>query len=192
MTGLGAFPYAAIALAAAVEGEVVFVGAAALVAAGVLHPLGVLLSGATGAALGDQVFFFVVQANASRWLDARLRGQPHAWTLLAWVRRYQTLTAAAVRFAPGLRITLTALCAAAGMPAWRFCAVNALTAVLWATVVMAAVAYGGPELLTRTGLTPRLAVVGSAALVLLWVALSPRLALRLMGGGAGPAADEAP
>ena len=65
----GAFAYLGIILAAAIEGEIVFVAAAALVSQGRLDPLGVTLAGAAGAALGDQFYFYVLRGRLNRWLD---------------------------------------------------------------------------------------------------------------------------
>lgn len=174
MTPLTVAPYLAVMAAAAVEGEVVFVGASALVASGHLQPLGVALAGAVGAALGDQFFFFALRAGATRWLPRVGATQPGG--LLAWVRRYQSLAALSVRFLPGLRITMTALCVGAGMRPWRFCALNAVSAVAWAAAVMSAVAYGGPYLFSRLGLGPFVAPVASAlALLAVTAALAPGL-----------------
>ena len=179
MTVLTITPYIGVIVAAAVEGEVVFVAASALVASGYLHPIGVLLSGALGAALGDQVVFFAIRAGASRWLARAATDRPRD-SLQIWVRRHQSIAAFAVRFVPGFRITLTALCATAGVSASRFCAANTASAFLWALVVMAAVAYGGPRVLSAAGLGPRVSatLIAVSALFIL-ATLAPLLRRRL-------------
>ena len=53
----GGLPYAAVLVAAIIEGEIAYIGAAALVAQGQLNPFGVLVAGALGAATGDQAYF---------------------------------------------------------------------------------------------------------------------------------------
>ena len=182
MTPLAIAPYLGVLVAAAVEGEVVFVGASALVASGYLHPVGVVIAGALGGAIGDQVVYFAIRAGASRWLARAAEDRPRAG-LLAWVRRHQSLAAFAVRFAPGLRITLTAVCATAAVGPWRFCAVNAVSAVMWAVAVMGAVAYGGPRVLSAAGLGPRLSamLVAVSALAVL-ATLAPWLRRALEQG----------
>jgi len=50
----GGLPYLAIFVAAALEGEIVFVTAAILAASGRLNFPGVLVAGALGGSLGDQ------------------------------------------------------------------------------------------------------------------------------------------
>ncbi len=50
----GLIAYVVVFFAAMLEGEIVFVSAAALVSRGQLDPAGVALAGALGAAVGDQ------------------------------------------------------------------------------------------------------------------------------------------
>ena len=59
--GGGPLAYIAIFVAAAVEGEIVFVVASAAVAAGRLDAAGVLVAGALGASAGDQFFFHALR-----------------------------------------------------------------------------------------------------------------------------------
>ncbi|MEQ1912444.1 MAG: hypothetical protein ABMA15_26720, partial [Vicinamibacterales bacterium] len=61
-------PYFGILLAAIIEGEIAYVGAAALVAQGHLNALGVVVAGAFGAAIGDQAFFYVFRGRLPRWV----------------------------------------------------------------------------------------------------------------------------
>jgi membrane protein DedA with SNARE-associated domain len=186
--GVDAAPYLAVLAAAAVEGEVVFVGASALVASGHLQPIAVAASGAVGAALGDQFFFFALRAGTTRWLTPR--GSPSGG-LLAWVRRHQSLAALSVRFVPGLRITVTALCVAAGIEPWHFCVLNGAASLVWAAAVMGAVAYGGPYLLSRLGVGPLVAPVATAmALLAIAAALAPGLR-RAVNRSAGASAASA-
>src|SRR3954471_20399213 len=64
----GPLAYAVIYVAAIIEGEIVFIGAAVLVAAGRLNPVGVMIAGALGAATGDQVFFYALRGRIAGWL----------------------------------------------------------------------------------------------------------------------------
>lgn len=177
MTGLPALSYPAIAIAAAIEGEIVFVAAAALVGAGQLSAVAVAVAGAIGATLGDQFHYFAARGRVSDWVRAGLPAGGRE-ALLGWVRRHHTLAVAAIRFAPGFRIALTVLCAAAGVSPLRFCAVNAISAVLWAAAVLQAVAYGGPRLLSAVGLSPVTATLASALAVLGLIAAVPVLLRR--------------
>ena len=68
MIPAGALAYVAIYLAAIVEGEVVFVAASVLVASGQLERWPVLISGALGAATGDQMYFYALRGRIAGWL----------------------------------------------------------------------------------------------------------------------------
>ena len=61
--------YFGIFIAAIIEGEITFVAAATLVSQGQLDPFGVIAAGATGAALGDQFYFYLLRGRLSGWLD---------------------------------------------------------------------------------------------------------------------------
>ena len=125
----GLLPYGGIALAALVEGEVTYIGAATLVAEGRLDPMAVLIAGAIGAAIGDQALFYL------------FRGRRHA-----------SLLGLLIRFAPGLRIALAAAWAAADVPAWTVSTLNLLSAFVWAAAVLGLVAWLGPTYLATFGL----------------------------------------
>jgi membrane protein DedA with SNARE-associated domain len=148
----GGFTYLAIAVAAVVEGEFVYIGASALVMEGQLHPLGVIAAGAIGAMVGDQAYFYLLRSR----LTKRLRNLPtlrrRAAPLLAYVRAHDSLAVLLIRFAPGFRIALAAACAFAGVSPAKFSALNAATAVLWAILVLVLVAWAGPASVSAFGL----------------------------------------
>jgi membrane protein DedA with SNARE-associated domain len=157
--------YAAIAIAAAVEGEVVFVAAAALVSQGRLDPLGVILAGAIGASLGDQFYFYVIRGGL-RWLRRSHATESRAARLAQRVRQHEALTIVAIRFSPGLRIALSAACAYAGVAPLKFSALNMLSSLVWATALLFVVAWFGPSFLARLGLSGWWVVLIPALLVI--------------------------
>jgi membrane protein DedA with SNARE-associated domain len=168
---IGPWTYVAILLAAALEGEIVFVAASALVAAGELHPLGVVAAGACGATLGDQVWFHVLRGRPTAWLLRVAERSPHAQALRAHVRRHQDVMILAIRFLPGLRIAVTAACALAGVSARRFAALNGVAALVWAVAVLTSVAWLGPgvgRLLGLRGWSGILAAAVTVAAGLRW------------------------
>jgi membrane protein DedA with SNARE-associated domain len=59
----------------------------------------------------------------------------------------------AIRFAPGLRIALAAACAYANVAPLRFSLLNSLAAIVWATGLLVIVAWAGPALLSKLGLS---------------------------------------
>jgi membrane-associated protein len=161
-------PYLGILVAAAVEGEVAYVAACALVASGLLSPLGVILAGATGAALGDQAYFYVARGRLNRWMARFPALERKAAALVAAARRRQTLVVLLIRFAPGFRVALTLACAYAEVPALTFSLLNAASALVWASVLLVLVAWVGPAGLEQFGLNGwKAALVTGAGIVLL-------------------------
>ena len=149
---LSALPYCGIALAAIVEGEFTYIGAAALVAEGRLNPLAVLIAGALGAAAGDQAFFYAFRGRLPLWVARYPSLQRMAAPLVGRVRRHASLMVLLIRFAPGLRIALAAACAAADVPAWTMTTLNLLSAFVWAAALLVLVGWLGPAYLAQFGL----------------------------------------
>jgi membrane protein DedA with SNARE-associated domain len=174
----GPVMYLGILAAAMIEGEVTYVAAAALVAEGRLNALGVILVGAAGAAMGDQLYFYLLRRRFARWLarfpviDRRTR------PLIDAVRRHQVATVFLIRFAPGLRIALAAACAYLEVDAVLFSTLNALAALLWAVVLLAIVAYLGPAYLSRVGLSGWKAAVASGLLIVIVLHMLGRIERR--------------
>jgi len=174
----GPVMYLGILAAAMIEGEVTYVAAAALVAQGRLSALGVVLVGAAGAAMGDQLYFYLLRRRFGRWLgrfpviDRRTR------PLIEAVRRHQKAMVFLIRFAPGLRIALAAACAYLEVDAVLFSTLNALAALLWAVVLLALVAYVGPAYLSRVGLSGWKAAIVSGLLVIIALYILGRLERR--------------
>ena len=169
MSLAGPLAYAAVYVAAMVEGEIVFVAAAVLVAAGKLNPLAVVIVGALGAATGDQLWFYALRGRVTGWLA---RVQPVAarqTAIVARVQRHQSLMILAIRFAPGLRIAITAACAYARVPPLRFSGLNLISAFAWAAVILTIVSRIGPGTLQHAGVTG------------IWGALVPGVMIILFG-----------
>jgi membrane protein DedA with SNARE-associated domain len=173
----GALAYVAVLLAAVLEGEIVFVAAAALVSRGRLNPVGVALAGAAGAAIGDQFYFYMLRGRLNRWLDRFPAIARRGSRLTRRVRQHETLTVLAIRFSPGLRIALSAACAYAGVPALKFSLLNGVTCLIWATSLLALVAWFGPTVLPRLGISGWWAAVVPATLIVVifrWLARHER------------------
>ena len=149
---LSALPYCGIALAAIVEGEFTYIGAATLVAEGRLNPVAVLVAGALGAAVGDQAYFYAFRGRLPQWVARYPSLQRLSAPLVERVRRHASLMVLLIRFAPGLRIALTAACAAADVPAWTMTTLNLLSAFVWAAGLLVLVGWLGPTYLAQFGL----------------------------------------
>jgi len=149
----GLLPYGGIFTAAIVEGEVTYIAAAALVAEGRLNPAAVLISGALGASIGDQAYFYLFRGRLARWVARYPSLEKTAAPLLRHVRRNDSLMVFLIRFAPGVRVALTAACAWVGVPAAKFSLLSLLSSFTWAIVLLLGVAWLGPAFLGRFGLT---------------------------------------
>jgi len=149
---LNVLPYCGVALAAIVEGELTYVAAAALVAEGRLHPLGVMVAGAFGAAIGDQAYFYLFRGRLPQWLARYPSLQRKTAPLVERVRRHAKLMVLLIRFAPGLRIALAAACAAADVPPRTMSVLNLLSAFVWAAALLILVGWLGPAYLAQFGL----------------------------------------
>jgi membrane protein DedA with SNARE-associated domain len=149
----GALVYVGIAVAAAVEGEVAYSLAAALVGQGHLNALGVVLAGTAGACLGDQFYFYLLRGRLRHWLDRYERIARRGRLLAGHVRRHAVPMVFMIRFAPGLRIAMAAACAYAGVGAFTFSVVNLAASAVWAVGVIALVAWFGPAYLSRLGIS---------------------------------------
>lgn len=145
-------PYCGVLTAAVVEGEIAYIAAAALVAQGLLNPVGVLVSGTLGAAIGDQAFFYAFRGRLPRWLARYPSLQQKSAPLIGRARRHEALIVLLIRFAPGLRIAITAACAAVEVSALKFSILNLLSAFVWAFALLVLVGWLGPTCLARYGL----------------------------------------
>ena len=146
------WPYCGVLTAAIVEGEIAYIAAAVLVAHGQLNPVGVLVSGTVGAAVGDQMYFYLFRGRLRRWMARYPALERRAAPLVGRVRRHSRTMVMLIRFAPGLRIALAAACAWVEVPPWTFSILNALSAFVWAAGLLVIVGWLGPAVLVQYGL----------------------------------------
>lgn len=164
----GPLVYGAVYIAALLEGEITFVTASLLVAAGQLSAVPVVVAGALGATTGDQFFFYLFRGRIHSWVGRiRLIASRHT-AITTRVRRHQVPMILALRFAPGLRITIAAACAYAHVRPVKFSAFNMLSAFAWAGLLMLLVTKIGPNVLDRIGLHGLWGAVVPALLVVLF------------------------
>lgn len=170
----GLLAYVAVFLAAIVEGEIMFVVAATLASQGRLDPVGVIVSGAVGAATGDQLIFYLLHGRLRRLLDRWPRIARRGQALAARVRRADTLMVFSIRFSPGLRVALLAACAYAHVPPLKFSLVSLVSCVVWATVLMSFIAWIGPAWLPSLGISGWWSALIPAAIVIALVRIMTR------------------
>jgi membrane protein DedA with SNARE-associated domain len=148
----GPLPYLGVMLAAIVEGEIAYVAACTLVAAGHLDAGAVVAAGAAGAAIGDQTYFYLFRKRLSRWVSRFPSLERKARPLAAVVQRHSSLMVLLIRFAPGLRVAIALACAYIDMGPLRFTVLNSVGAVVWAVGLLMVVAWAGPSALAHIGL----------------------------------------
>jgi membrane protein DedA with SNARE-associated domain len=168
VTPAGLLAYAAIYLAAIVEGEIVFVSASVLVASGRLDYVPVLIAGALGGATGDQLYFYILRGRAAGWLGRLRPIAARREAIVARVQQHRSLMVLAIRFAPGLRIAIAAACAYGGVPPLQFSLLNLAAALVWATALLAVVSHVGPRALAHFGMGGVWGAVIPAILIVLF------------------------
>jgi membrane protein DedA with SNARE-associated domain len=140
--------YAGIFVAAAVEGEIVFVTAAILAGLGQLNFSGVFIAGALGGSAGDQFYFYALRGSRCGWLSRMVSRIPRQKLAMRRIQRHSTAMILACRFLPGLRIAIPASCAYAGVPAIQFSAFSLLGSLAWSGAILFVIAHAGPEAIT--------------------------------------------
>jgi membrane protein DedA with SNARE-associated domain len=158
--------YLGIFVAAAVEGEMVFVAASVSVALGHLDFWGVLVAGALGGSAGDQFFFYAFRGPFKHLLERFPRLARKREAVGQLVEAYAIPLTAACRFLPGLRIAIPAACAATSIPAPIFSAISLFSAFSWAAAILGLIAGAGPNALNRLGMARNWALGASAIVVL--------------------------
>lgn len=164
--------YLGVFLAAAIEGEMVFVAASVSVALGHLDRWGVLIAGALGGSAGDQCFFYAFRGPLRQFLDRFPSLANKRKAIGRLVEDYALPLTAACRFLPGLRIAIPAACAQSSLPAPVFTLVSLISAFAWAAAILGLITGAGPAALHRLGVARNWALGASAVVVLgLFIAL---------------------
>lgn len=133
-----AFARSLAAVALAVPGNTVLIGAGALVGTGHLDPMAILAAIVAGAGLGNWVSYWVGYTFKDRIRDFRyFAKRPH---LLprgeAFFHRYGALSIVLSRFIGPLRATVPTLAGVLGMSSPTFQIANWLSALLWAALML--------------------------------------------------------
>jgi membrane protein DedA with SNARE-associated domain len=171
------FVYAGVFIAAAVEGEMVFVAASVGVALGHLDRWGVLIAGALGGSAGDQCFFYAFRGPLRGFLDRFPRLANKRKAIGRLVDSYAIPLTAACRFLPGLRIAIPVACAQSSISAPLFTSISLISAFAWAAAILGLITGAGPAALNRLGMARNWALGASALVVLALFILLGRITL---------------
>src|SRR5215831_17644408 len=122
-------PYVGILVSAAIEGEVVYVGAVVAASIGKLDPFAVLLSGSVGGWAGDQFWFYAARGRLSSWLNRFSKIAARRSAIQQRMQRHATKFILSLRFLPGLRIAIPLACAYSGVSPVHFSSLSFLSAL---------------------------------------------------------------
>jgi membrane protein DedA with SNARE-associated domain len=164
----GAAPYIGVLIAAALEGEVVYVGAVVAASLGKLDPFGVLLSGSVGGWAGDQFWYYAARGPLSSWLNKFENVARRQAAMQSRMHQHATKLILGVRFLPGLRIAIPVACAYSGVTAARFSSLSFISALAWGAAIMLVVLELGPTSLSALGIKAWWAPAIPAVIVVLF------------------------
>src|SRR5438093_7250464 len=142
--------------------------------AGDLRWPAVIVAGALGGAMGDQVWFYLLRGRI-HWLDRYPRLGKYRDRVTARVHSHETGIVLASRFLPGLRTAIPIACAYAGVRPVKFSLLNLVSAFGWASAIMLVV-KGGSRTLAAIGVNAWWGPFIPAVLVIVffrWLARSP-------------------
>ncbi|MEO7032418.1 MAG: DedA family protein [Polyangiaceae bacterium] len=139
---LGQCGYLAVGIGTYVEGEAVLVSAGAVAHAGLLSLPLVVLAAALGSFAWGQTWFRLGRVSGPRLIARRPAWQARAARAERWLSRSGVWFLLVGRFCLGLGTVLPALVGASGYAWRRFVVVDAIGALIWATV-FAGVGFGG-------------------------------------------------
>ena len=134
---------AALFLGAAIEGETIVILGGTLVHRGTLSFLPAVMAAAAGSFLSDQIFFALGRRFQDHRFVRRIRARPAFQRAIATFERRPTLFVFAFRFLYGLRTVSPIAIGTTNLPAARFMAINAVSALAWGlTFVSAGYLFG--------------------------------------------------
>jgi membrane protein DedA with SNARE-associated domain len=128
--------------------------------------------------VGDQIVFYALRGRIAGWLTRTRAVATRHSNIVSRVQRHQTLMILAIRFAPGLRIAITAACAYGNISPVRFTTLNLVGAFMWAIVLLTLVSRVGPSALSYTGITGVWGAIVPGALLILfgwWLSRESRI-----------------
>lgn len=131
---LGAF---AILLGAGFEGETAAVAGGILAHNGLIAPWQAVLATAAGAFIADEIFFLLGRRFRDRPFVQRARQRPTFARAVAFIERYPDGYILAFRFLYGLRVVSPIALGLTNVRYRRFAILNAIAALLWASVYTA-------------------------------------------------------
>jgi len=162
------YGYWAVFIWTCIEGETVFIAAAALAAAHLLEPWKVIVVAACGAFTGHIIFFWI-----GRWKGMQLilsvpflaRHYPKANLILD---KYAHWSIFIFQYLYGTRIVAAILFGCSSIEFWRFFLLQIINCISWAFIIYAvghALGTAGMAVMEHFGVVGLLVVIGAATIV---------------------------
>lgn len=132
---IATYGYAAVLVGTFLEGEVILVLAGFAAHRGYLELPWVIAAAFAGTLLGDQLYFYLGRSRGKALLDRRPRWRAGAERAFGLMRRHEVLLMLGFRFMYGLRVVTPFVLGASRVSPLRFLLLNAIGALLWASLV---------------------------------------------------------
>lgn len=129
------YGYLVILLGTFFEGETILVLAGYLAHRGLLSFAGVAIAAFAGTFAGDQLYFFLGRKKGMAYLETHPSWHARARRVMRILQHHPNLIALVFRFVYGIRTITPFLIGASGMSPWRFMALNAASALVWASTI---------------------------------------------------------
>lgn len=168
-----------------VPGETIMLAAAVLSASGKLDPNLVIISGATGAIIGDNIGYWIGRFGGRKLIEYASKKMPYAGNAVKYTEqffnKYGGITVFLARFITGIRIFAGPVAGASLMGFKRFFLYNTLGAIVWACTIVFGTMYIGSVYMEyiRDYMDADLVIYGLLFIVLLFITY--RVIRRLRG-----------
>ncbi len=168
------YGYLAILIGTFLEGETILVLGGFAAHRGLLWLPGVMAAAFVGSLASDQLFFFIGRRHGAAWLAKRPGWQSSVERVRRLVDRHDTLIILAFRFIYGVRNVTPLVLGMSAVSVWKFAALNAVGAALWAIGVGALGWFVGSAAKTMLGYLERYELYIAAAIVAVGLVLWAR------------------
>jgi membrane protein DedA with SNARE-associated domain len=148
---LATYGYWAVFFGCLLEGETILILGGMAAHQHLLHLWPVIGWASLGGMLGDQLLFWSGRYFGGRLLPRLKRQQAAIDRVTGLIARYPSTSVLAVRFLYGMRIVGPMVIGASGLSPLRFTLLNAVGAVVWATVFASAGYWAGEALHSMLG-----------------------------------------
>jgi membrane protein DedA with SNARE-associated domain len=148
---LATYGYWAVFFGCLLEGETILILGGMAAHQHLLHLWPVIAWASLGGMLGDQMLFWTGRYFGARLLPRLKRKQAAIDRVTKLIHRYPSTSVFAVRFLYGMRLVGPMVIGASGLSPIRFSLLNALGAVVWATIFASAGYWAGEALESLLG-----------------------------------------